>query len=118
MKNLIVLIIIAAAGLVTYNYFTTGALRLIPSGALSHEETELKDLSEQFLEAQSEYMRGSRGAAIGGIDTPADLAGAMGKVDRIEGKVRSLMAGLESEAAKEQATKLLAQIKMFKRDHE
>jgi hypothetical protein len=42
----------------------------------------------------------------------------MGKVDRIEGKVRSLMAGLESEAAKEQATKLLAQIKMFKRDHE
>ena len=118
MKNLIVLIIIAAAGLVAYNYFTTGELKLLPSGALSDEEKELKDLSEQFLEAQSEFMRGSRGAAMGGIDTPADLAGAMRKVDRIEGKTRSLMARLESEAAKEKAAKLLAQIKTFKKAHE
>ena len=118
MKNLIVLIIIAAAGLVAYNYFTTGELKLIPSAALSDEEQEIKDLSDQFLEAQSEYMKGSRGAAIGGIDTPADLAGAMRKVERIEGKARSLQARLESEAAKEKAAKLLAQIKTFKKSHE
>jgi len=118
MKNLIVLIIIAAAGLVAYNYFTTGELKLIPSAALSDEEQEIKDLSDQFLEAQSEYMKGSRGAAIGGIDTPVDLVGVMRKVDRIEGKARSLMARLESEAAKEKAAKLLAQIKTFKNAHE
>jgi hypothetical protein len=118
MRNLIVLVIIATAGLVAYNYFTTGEFKLIPSSSLSDEEQELDDLVNQFLETQSEYMEGSRGASIGGIDTQADLTGAMRKIEHIEGKIRALQARLEPGAAKEKAARILAQIDVFKKAHQ
>ena len=118
MKNLVFLIIIALAGLVAYNYFTTGEVKLIPSAALSEEEQQVQALKEQFLEAQSRFMEGSRGASIGGIDTSADVVGAMREVQEIEGEVRALAARLDPGPAKDKATKLLSQIETFKRAHD
>ena len=118
MKNLVVLIVLAAAGLLAYNYFTTGELKLIPSGAMTEDEQKVRNLEDAFLEAQNRFMEGSRGAAIGGIDTPADVTGAMREVDQIEAKVRALQARLESEEAKQRASKLLSQIQTFKRAHD
>jgi predicted negative regulator of RcsB-dependent stress response len=51
MKRLVVVIIIAVAGLVAYNYFTTGELKLVPSASLTQDEKEVKHLEDQFLEA-------------------------------------------------------------------
>ena len=118
MKNLIFLIIIALAGLVAYNYFTTGEVKLIPSAALSEEEQQVQALKEEFLEAQSRFMEGSRGASIGGIDTPADVVGAMREVEHIQGKVRALAARLDSGPAKEMADELLDQIETFIKAHD
>ena len=117
MKNLIVLVVIALAGLVAYNYFTTGEFKLIPSSSLSGEEVEVKRLEKQCREAQRMFMEGSRGASIGGIDTPADVVGAMREVERIEGELIALKAHLTSEAAETKAAQLLRDIETFKRAH-
>jgi hypothetical protein len=118
MKHLVILIIVPLAGLVAYNYFTTGEIKLMPSAALSDDEKKVKSLEEDFLEAQSKFFEGSRAAAVGGIDTPADVAGAMREMERIEGKVRSLIARLSSGTAKEKAERLLSQIETFKKAHQ
>ena len=117
MKNLIVLVVIALAGLLAYNYFTTGELKVIPSSAPSEEDVEVQRLDKQFREAQRMFTEGSHGAAIGGIDTQADLTGAMREVDRIEKALKALMAGLKTESAKTKAQQLLSDIQTFKQAH-
>jgi len=117
MKNLIVLVVIALAGLVAYNYFTTGEFKLIPSSSPSGEEVEVKRLEKQFREAQRMFLEGSRGASIGGIDTPADVVGAMREVERIEEELIALKAHLASEAVETKAAQLLSDIETFKRAH-
>jgi predicted negative regulator of RcsB-dependent stress response len=118
MKRLVVVIIIAVAGLVAYNYFTTGELKLVPSASLTQDEKELKHLEDQFLEAQRKSLEGSRGASIGGIDTPADVIGAMRDVEQIEARVTALKALLRSESAKTRADELLGRIETFKKSHD
>lgn len=117
MKNIIVLVVIAIAGLVAYNYFTTGEFKLIPASSPSGEEVEVKRLEKQFREAQRMFLEGSRGALIGGIDTQADVVGAMREVERIEEELIALKAHLTSEAAKTKAAKLLNDIDTFKLAH-
>lgn len=117
MKNLIVLVVIALAGLVAYNYFTTGEFKLIPSPSTSGEEVEVKRLEKQFREAQRMFMEGSRSASIAGIDTPADVVGAMREVERIWEELIALKVRLTSESAKTKAAQLLSDIETFKRAH-
>ena len=117
MKNLIILVVIALAGLLAYNYFTTGKLQVIPSSAPSEEELSVQRLDKQFREAQRRFTEGGHGAAIGGIDTQADLTGAMREVERIEKALTALMAGLKTESAKTEAEKLLQDIRTFKQAH-
>jgi hypothetical protein len=114
MKNIVVLVVIALAGLVAYNYFTTGEVKLIPTPSRSGEDIEVERLEKQFRQAQSRFLEGSRGASIGGIDTPADVVGAMREVERIEEELIALKARLTSEAAKTKAAQVLSDIGTFK----
>jgi type II secretory pathway pseudopilin PulG len=107
MKKLVVLIILGAAGLVAYNYFTTGSV--------SPEEQELKKLEKAFHQAQNQYRQGSRGASLAGIDTPADVIGAMREIRRVESEVMALKRRMTSGSAKLKAEKLLIEIQGFKR---
>lgn len=115
MKKLLVLIILAAAGLVAYNYFTSGKISLIPSTSLSPEEQELKKLEKAFHQAQNQYLQGSRGASLVGIDTPADVIGAMREIRRVEREVTALKRRMTSGSANVKAEKLLIEIQAFKR---
>jgi len=117
MKKLVVLILIAVGGLVAYNYFTTGKIGLIPSSSVSPEELELKRLEKDFKTAQSEFLQGSRGASIAGLDTPADVIGAMRKIDGVEKALISLKRRITSETAKKKADQLLNEITAFKSAH-
>ena len=56
MKKLIVLIVIGVAGLVGYNYYTTGEISLMPPSSLSKEERELKRLEKDFHKAQNKFF--------------------------------------------------------------
>ena len=115
MKKLVVLIILGVAGLVGYNYYTSGKISLIPSISQSPEEQELSKLEEAFHQAQNQYLQGSRGASIAGIDTPADVVGAIREIKRVEGEVIALKKRMTSGKAKVKAEKLLTEIRGFLR---
>lgn len=115
MKKLVVLIILGVAGLVAYNYYTSGKISLIPATSQSSEEQELKKLEEAFHQAQNQYLQGSRGASIVGIDTPADVVGAIQEIKRVEKEVIALKKRMTSGKAKVKAEKLLTEIRGFLR---
>ena len=117
MKKLVVLIILGAAGLVAYNYFTTGDISLIPATSQSPEEQELKTLGKAFQQAKNQYLQGSRGASLVGIDTPADVVGAIREIKRVEKEVIALKKRMTSGSAKVKAEKLLIEIKAFTRTY-
>ena len=117
MKKLVVLILIGAGGLVAYNYFTTGELSLIPSSSISAESEELKKLEKTFRRAQNKLTQGSRAAAITGLDTPADVTGAMREIEDVEKALISLKRRMASESAKKKVDRLLSEIRAFRRAH-
>jgi predicted negative regulator of RcsB-dependent stress response len=117
MKKLVVLIILGAVGFVAYNYFTTGKISLIPSTSVSPEEQELKKLEKEFHKAQNQLLQGSKGASLAGLDTPADVIGAMREINRVEKEVIALKRRMTSGKAKVKAEKLLTEIRAFKRAH-
>jgi predicted negative regulator of RcsB-dependent stress response len=118
MKKLVVLILIGVAGLVGYNYYTTGKLSLIPSSSISGEEQELKRLEKAFRKAQNEIIQGSRAASITGLDTPVDVIGAMQEIERVEKALIALKRRITPESAKTKAERLLTEIRAFKRAHD
>lgn len=113
MKKLVFLIILGAAGLVAYNYFTTGEITLIPATSQSAEEQELKKLEKSFQEAKNQYLQGSRGASLVGIDTPSDVIGAIREIRRVETEVVALKRRMASGKTKVKAEKLLIEIRAF-----
>jgi hypothetical protein len=118
MKKLVVLILIGAAGLVAYNYYTTGEISLIPSSSLSEEERELKQLEKVFHKAQNEIIQGSRAASITGLDIPSDVTGAMREIEQVEQALIGLKRRVSSERTKTKVERLLSEIRAFKKAHE
>ena len=117
MKKVVVLIIIGVAGLVGYNYYTTGELSLMPPSSLSKEERELKRLEKDFHKAQNKFFQGGRSAAVAGLDAPADLVEAMSEIEQVEETLFDLYNSITSESEKMKVEGLLNEIREFKRAH-
>ena len=115
MQKIISLIIIAAAGLVAYNYFTTGEMSLIPSSTLSGEEQEVKNLADSFRESQKQVRQAERTAAVSGIGNMDAVEDAINEIDRIESAIVRLKSSLESASALKEAERLEGEIEAFKR---
>ena len=114
MTRIIILIIIAVAGLVAYNYFTTGEMSLIPSSALSEEEQEVKSLADSFREAQRQVRQAERTAAVSGIGNIDAVEGAINEIDQIESAIVTLKNSLTSASAMNEAERLEREIEEFK----
>jgi hypothetical protein len=114
MKNVIIVIIILVAGLLAYNYFTTGKLTLIPGSSMSEEEEEIAVLEREFKIASREFRQAQGGAAIGGIDTTSEADAAYREVERIEKALTAMQRKLKEPAAKERAKELQDRITHFK----
>jgi predicted short-subunit dehydrogenase-like oxidoreductase (DUF2520 family) len=115
MTRIVLLIIIAAAGLVAYNYFTTGEMSLIPSSTLSEEEQELKSLADSFREAQKQVRQAERTAAVGGIGNIDAVEDAIRDIEQIESAIVTLKSSLKSSSAMKEAERLEREIEAFKR---
>ncbi len=114
MMRIVMLIIIAAAGLVAYNYFTTGEMSLNPSSTLSEEEHEVKGLADSFREAQRQVREAERTAAASGVGNLGAVEDAINDIDRIESDLVTLKSSLESASALEEAERLEREIEAFK----
>jgi hypothetical protein len=114
MKNFIILIIIAAACLVGYNYFTTGEITLIPGAALSEEEQQVKDLKDRFYTARRMVIQAQRSSGVGGFAGVNTVDPEMGEIDRVESQLATLMDTLESDSAWDDAERLQREIVNFR----
>ena len=117
MKKLVVLIVIVLAGLVGYNYYTTGEISLKLPFTLSKDVTELKRLEKLFHKAQNKFFQGGRSAGVAGLDAPADLVEAMSEIEKVEEALVDLYNSTTSESEKEKAEQLLSEIRDFKIAH-
>ena len=108
------LIIIAAAGFVAYNYFTTGEMSLIPASTLSEEEQEVKSLADIFHKARRMVRQAER-AAVGGIGNIDIVEDEMNEIDQIESALVTLKSSLESASAMKSAEQLEREIEAYKR---
>ncbi len=115
MTRIIVLIIIAVAGFVAYNYFTTGEMSLNPSSTLSEEEQEVKSLADRFHEAQRQVRQAERTAAASGVGNIGAVEDEINEIDQIESDLVILKNSLVSDSAMEQAGRLEREIKEFKK---
>jgi hypothetical protein len=114
MMKIIIVIIVVAAGLVAYNYVTTGEISLIPGASLSQEEQEVKSQADRFNKARRMVKQGQRGAAVGGIGNIDIVADEMNEIDQIEREIAALIDSLESDAAYERAERLEREIENYK----
>ena len=117
MTKIIMVIIIVAAGLVAYNYVTTGEISLIPGTTLSEEEQEVKSLSDSFRTAQRMLKQAERGAVVGGIGNIDMVDDEMNEIEQIERDLDTLINSLEEDAAIDKAERLEREIEVFRRDH-
>ena len=115
MTRIIMLIIIAAAGLIAYNYFTTGEMSLIPSSTLSEEEQDVKSLADSFHEARRMVRQAERAAAFGGIGNIDIVEDEINEIDQIESALVTLKSHLKSASAMKAAEQLELEIEKFKR---
>ena len=115
MTRIVFLIIIAVAGFVAYNYFTTGEVTLNPSSTLSEEEREVKNLADSFNEAQSQVRQAERTGAVSGIGNLGAVEDSINEIDQIQNDLAALKDSLESESAMEEAERLEREIEEFKR---
>jgi len=114
MTKIILVIIIVAAGLVAYNYVTTGEISLLPGAAVSEEQQEVKNLADRFKRARRMVTQAQRAAGVGAIGNIDSVADDMNEIDQIEREIVILMDRLESDAAFEKAERLEREIDDFK----
>jgi flagellin-like hook-associated protein FlgL len=115
MTRIVILIIIAVAGFVAYNYFTTGEISLTSSSTLSEEEQEVKNLADSFNEAQRQVRQAERTGAVSGVGNLGAVEDAINEIDQIASDLGTLKNSLESASAMKEAEQLEREIEEFKR---
>jgi hypothetical protein len=116
MKRFLGVLAIVAAGLLAYNYVTTGKVKLIPGASMSDVESRLADLQDQVADARSQVAQAGRSAGMTGLDSTADVSAARRVVEETARAFEELKPKLETEAEKERARELAAAITQFRRD--
>ena len=114
MTKIILVIIIVVAGLVAFNYFTTGEISLVPGSFLSEEVQEVQKLADRFSKARRMVTQAQRSAGVGGIGTIDIVSDDMNEINQIERDIVTLMDSLESDTALEKAGRLGCEIEDFK----
>ncbi len=116
MKKALVATVVLVAGLVAYNYATTGEIKVVPTFSLSEEEQELKDLEDRFKAARRQFAQAHRAAAVGGLDTTADVEAARRAVGEIDAELKALRERTTSEKVRREADELDALVSAFKNE--
>lgn len=113
-KGLLSLVVLAVAGLVAYNYATTGTIALVPQ-AVSSEDRALGDLAQSLEQAKQQYAQANRAAAVGGLDTTGDVEAAQASVRKIGADLTALEKRLKSPASVKHADELSRAVAEFAR---
>ena len=117
MGKLVVVLLLVGALAAGYFFFlsdTADGFSLMPSFMLTAEEKQLRDLGDQFQAVKQRYVQANRMAAVGGIDTTADIEAARARTRAIEKELKALK--LPEGRATAKAAELLEAIQQFSRE--
>ena len=116
MKKIVVVLVLAVAGLLVFNFVRTGEVTLIPASTASAEGRQLEELADRFEMARKQFGQAGRTASLGGVDTTSDADAALRTVHEVEEALDRLTAKLASDSAEaRKAEKLSAAIADFTR---
>ncbi len=113
MKKILIVVVLAIAALVAYNYATTGKVTLVPSRAASSEDRELRDLGQRLEAAKQQFAQAGRSAGISGMDTTGDVEAVQASVRQIRKDLDSLKSRLTSKSSLDEAAELARRIEEF-----
>jgi hypothetical protein len=116
MKSLLILALMVVIGLLTFNYLTTGELKLLPGSSMGGSEQELNRLQGEFRNAAREYRQAQKSVAVSGVDATDAASSALAEVDGIEDEVRQFAKKASTPELKAAADKLLKEIAQYKLD--
>jgi hypothetical protein len=116
MKNIITIVVVLVVGLVAYNYFSTGELKILPGSSMSQEEQEVNRLQGEFRRAAREFRQAARQAGIGGIDNTAVADVTLSTVAGVESDLELMRRETEDPEVRDKIDELLDEIKKFKID--
>lgn len=114
MKNVIAFAVVVVIGLVAFNYFSTGELKIIPGGSMSQGGEEVNSLKGDFRRAVREYRQAARQAGMSGMDNLAEVESALSKVDGVERELGRLRSATEDPEMRSTIDEVLEEIKKFK----
>jgi hypothetical protein len=116
MRNLITIAVVVVIGLVAFNYFTTGELKILPGSSMTEEEHEINRLKGEFRRAAQEYRQAGRQAGISGMDTTAAAEIALITVAGVERDLNLLRKDTSDPKVIDSIDELLREVKKFKND--
>jgi len=116
MKTILVLVVVAVAALIAFNYLTTGELKIIPSSQPTGEAAVLRNLDRELHAAFDAYDTAQHGSDYEGSGTEADLRYYGEQIDAIEIKLKNLKEKTKSIEVRGEADKLLDEITQHRMD--
>jgi len=116
MRNLITIVVVVVVGLVAFNYFTTGELKILPGGSMSEDAREVNRLKGEFRRAAQDFRRAGREAGISGMDTTAAAEIALATVTDVERDLKRLRKSTSEPEVRDAIDDVLREIKRFKDD--
>ena len=116
MKKLVMLVLLAVAGLLAYNYATTGQWTLIPGGNLSAAEQQLREMEDELASVRKQAGQAHRMASMSGMDATADVEAARRALARLDKSLAELSKRLDSDSARKRAGQLAHDIAAYKKE--
>lgn len=110
MKTVLILVAIAVAALVTFNFLSTGQISVLPKAEPTGEAAELKALADQLHAAFDAYDQAGRDGDLSGVDTKADLQYIAEEIDTVERNLKTIKKNAKSIEVRGGAEKLLEEI--------
>ena len=107
MKKLVILSLIAVAGIIGYTRF----LNARPASA---DDLALADLEHRFEAASQSMAMANRSAGVSGMDTTADIEAARIAVRRIDSELQELKGHLGAGSSRERADRLQEKVRAFR----
>jgi hypothetical protein len=113
-KKLVLVAVLAVAGLAAYNLVTTGKVGLIPSARLSPEEQQLAAFEERLRAARRDVAGAGRAAGVGGLDTTSDVEAAMRRLEKVEEDLQAFKKKAKDPAVRERCDGLIAEARSLR----
>jgi hypothetical protein len=110
MKKLLLLVAVVVFGLLAFNYFTTGELRLLPASS-SPQAQELDRLQSDLRAAVRSYRSAAQAAGVSGVDFTAEATATRREASTIEKRVLELQKQCTTDKDREKAQRLLEEVR-------